>query len=270
MEVLPRLLRKRSNPERTSPIQHIRIASPCPVDWSQMVGDERVRHCSECNLNVYNLSAMTEREGSRLVMAHEGKRLCARFYRRADGTVLTQNCPWGLRALKRRVSRVAGAVLSALMSVSFGMAKAKHQSSPPAAQSNAKAPGIAVLVEDQQRAVVAGAEVKLMSQKTGKIIRVRTNEKGRLLLPPVPSGDYQLYVSMNGFRTFSQPVILNEAKLENLKVTLQISETMGIIVTAEAPLIQQEVTVSTAFDGRGLDVPFAGSMNRAPISPLHQ
>ena len=35
-------------------LQDIRIASPCPADWDKMVGDERVRHCSECNFNVYN------------------------------------------------------------------------------------------------------------------------------------------------------------------------------------------------------------------------
>ncbi len=72
----------------------IRIASPCPAEWSKMTGDDRVRHCAECHLNVYNLSAMTEREVKNLLAANQGQRLCTRFYRRADGTVLTQDCPW--------------------------------------------------------------------------------------------------------------------------------------------------------------------------------
>jgi hypothetical protein len=48
-------------------LRNIRIASPCPAEWEKMVGDERVRHCAECNLNVYNLSAMTERQVQLLI-----------------------------------------------------------------------------------------------------------------------------------------------------------------------------------------------------------
>ena len=42
----------------TSPLDHLKIAAPCPADWDQMFSfeDERVRFCSQCNLNVYNLS----------------------------------------------------------------------------------------------------------------------------------------------------------------------------------------------------------------------
>ena len=54
-------LQHRSKPEPIN-LNNLRIASPCPADWEKMVGDERVRHCAECNLNVYNLSAMTERQ----------------------------------------------------------------------------------------------------------------------------------------------------------------------------------------------------------------
>ena len=86
----------------TSPLETVRIANPCPVSWDAMTGDDRVRFCEQCSLNVYNLSAMTRPEAERLITATEG-RLCARFYRRADGTILTQNCPTGLRALKRRL-----------------------------------------------------------------------------------------------------------------------------------------------------------------------
>jgi len=83
---------------------------------------ERVRFCSGCNRNVYNLSAMTQREAAALVYKTEG-RLCVRFYRRADGTLLTQDCPVGLRALKRRVAWVAqllfGMLLSSLAGLGF-------------------------------------------------------------------------------------------------------------------------------------------------------
>src|SRR5262249_46221013 len=57
-----------------------------------MEGDDRVRFCGRCRKNVYNLSEMTEAEAQRLLVDKEG-RLCARLYRRRDGTVLTKDCP---------------------------------------------------------------------------------------------------------------------------------------------------------------------------------
>src|SRR2546423_5481918 len=104
----------------TNPLDGVRVAAPCPADWERMVGDERMRYCGQCNLHVYNLSGMTRAEAEALITNAEG-RLCVRFYRRADGTVLTRNCPVGLRALKRRVSRTAGAMLSAVLAFRAGV-----------------------------------------------------------------------------------------------------------------------------------------------------
>lgn len=89
----------------SNPLKHVQIAAPCQANWDEMYafGGERVRHCSQCQRNVYNLSAMPREEAETLLLKTEG-RLCVRFYRRADGTILTQNCPVGLRALKQRVS----------------------------------------------------------------------------------------------------------------------------------------------------------------------
>ena len=45
-------IRKRKSPD----LIDLRIASPCPAEWSKMTGTDRVRHCSECDLKVYNFS----------------------------------------------------------------------------------------------------------------------------------------------------------------------------------------------------------------------
>lgn len=105
---------------RTNPLDHVKVAAPCPADWERMTGDDRRRFCHQCNLNVYNLSGMTRREAESLVANAEG-RLCVRYFRRADGTILTSNCPVGLRALRRRASRVARAALSALLTFLAGV-----------------------------------------------------------------------------------------------------------------------------------------------------
>jgi hypothetical protein len=78
-----------------------------------MIGDERVRFCGQCELNVYNLSALTRTQAENLIGGTE-RRLCVRFYRRRDGSIITRDCPVGLRALKLRLSRIRKAVAAAL------------------------------------------------------------------------------------------------------------------------------------------------------------
>jgi hypothetical protein len=92
-----------------SPLDSVRIASPCKADWNEMAGDDRVRFCGTCAKNVYNLSAMTREEAERLLVQTEG-RVCARLYRRTDGTVLTTDCPVGeeRKAVRRLALVTAG------------------------------------------------------------------------------------------------------------------------------------------------------------------
>ena len=85
-----------------------------------MFGNERVRFCSQCKLNVYNLSDMTKNEAEELVSRADG-RLCVRYYMRRDGSIITNNCPVGLRRIKRRLSRVATAIGSAVVSFLAGV-----------------------------------------------------------------------------------------------------------------------------------------------------
>lgn len=85
-----------------------------------MIGNERRRYCGDCKLNVYNLSGMSRAEAESLIINAEG-RLCVRFYRRADGSVLTKDCPVGWAAIKQRVSRVAVAMFSLLVGLMTGL-----------------------------------------------------------------------------------------------------------------------------------------------------
>ena len=100
----------------TIDLDAIDVASPCSASWDSMRGDERVRHCEDCQLNVYNLSEMT-RDAARDLIAKQEGRLCVRFYRREDGTLLTRDCPVGLQKLRRAAQRAwvrAAALLACL------------------------------------------------------------------------------------------------------------------------------------------------------------
>ncbi|HEY0429927.1 MAG TPA: hypothetical protein VGC76_19240 [Pyrinomonadaceae bacterium] len=104
----------------TNPLDNVGVASPCSQDWNEMIGDERKRYCGDCKLNVYNLSGMSRTEAENLILNSEG-RLCVRFYRRADGSVLTKDCPVGWQAIKRRVSRTTAAFASLFFGLLGGL-----------------------------------------------------------------------------------------------------------------------------------------------------
>ncbi len=91
-------------------LNNIRVAAPCDVGFENMQGNDRVRFCEQCKMNVYNIGSMSADEAVRLVQRTEG-RLCVRLYRRKDGTVITDNCPVGLRKIRDRVAKVAGIAL---------------------------------------------------------------------------------------------------------------------------------------------------------------
>lgn len=97
----------------SSLLDDVQVASPCHASWADMAGSETVRFCGSCQKNVYNLSGMKRDEAVELLRASEG-RLCVRFYRRADGTVLTEDCPVGVALVLRRAKRatLAAAALS--------------------------------------------------------------------------------------------------------------------------------------------------------------
>jgi hypothetical protein len=132
-----------------NPLDHVQVAAPCPADWDQMVGNERVKFCGQCSLNVYNLSSMTKAQAEHLISSIEG-RLCVRFYRRRDGSIITKDCPVGLRAIARRVSYLAKAVISLVLGLFAGLGV--HQAfSTIAAFSPGRTMG--VMVRDDYRPV---------------------------------------------------------------------------------------------------------------------
>jgi hypothetical protein len=94
---------------RSLPIlDNVRIATPCRANWDRMLGDDRVRHCNDCNKNVFNLSAMTRDQAESLIVAKNGD-LCARYYQRTDGTILLSDCTVGVSQRNTRRLVAAGA-----------------------------------------------------------------------------------------------------------------------------------------------------------------
>src|SRR5918996_590672 len=95
--------------QRRIRLDQIHIASPCPVSWQDMTGDQFVRSCNECERKVYNLSLLRRSDAERLLTETNGE-LCARIFVRRDGSIMTSDCPIALAALKHRLMRRLSAI----------------------------------------------------------------------------------------------------------------------------------------------------------------
>ena len=95
-------------------LDDIRVATPCRADWDKMNGDEQSRFCQSCQKNVYNVAMMSREEALALIEKKEGN-LCMRLSRRADGTLITSDCPVGIKTKRRRRGWTIAAILAALI-----------------------------------------------------------------------------------------------------------------------------------------------------------
>lgn len=103
-------------------LNRIEVASPCHESWDEMNGDQRERHCDRCEQTVYDLSGLAKTEAEDLVRRTQtGEQVCVRFRRRADGTVLTADCPSQVRKTRSRWTQVRS-VAAGLFALAGGLA----------------------------------------------------------------------------------------------------------------------------------------------------
>ena len=101
-------------------VQSVVIETPCSVGWGAMNGDDKKRFCSQCQKNVYNLSAMSDVEAANVLNLNgqDKRRPCVYITRRDDGSIVTDNCPVQLRKYR---TRMAVACLTLLLGVTWGL-----------------------------------------------------------------------------------------------------------------------------------------------------
>jgi hypothetical protein len=228
-------------------LDRARIASPCSVGWENMSGDERVRFCNQCSLHVYNISEMTKEQVSSLVARTEG-RLCARIYRRDDGTILTRDCPVGLRALRRRVSKMAGAALTAILSLCSGViGQTQSQDDKKCTRIIAlkvmkmvAKDGQVVLsgvIMDEMGAVVPAAKITLINERTKKSLTETSSDGGEFKFSELTAGNYSLEIEAMGFKSYRQKKLtLNSREAVRINATLLFNEattvvTVGLLIS---------------------------------------
>lgn len=246
-------------------LDQIRIASPCPVSWEQMPGDNRVRFCGECQLNVYDLGELSRTEAEELLSTTEG-RLCGRLYRRTDGTLITKDCPVGLRAARRRVVRVATAAFATLVSLcsaAIGQKQSdkdkgcKQQVTITAKQGSvasdrAKLTGT---LFDQNGAVIVGADIRIVNRKTKETEYLRSTDEGKFSQGSLEAGVYQIVVKQPGFKDLKFELKVGAGETAVVEATLIVGgESMGIIVMEE-PIQTPNATIFKGDVIRKLTIP---------------
>ena len=159
-------------------LDNVRVASPCKADWKRMVGDDRVRFCAQCGKNVYNLSGMAREEAEAFLREIEAAP-CVRFFRRADGTVLTSDCPVGLRRKRRKQAAVAAGI-SLLPGVAGLTVTTFAPSERPTAPVVDRSPEVEPVPHDGTRAQPEGTVIELAGLLAEHPDRKRADPKPKI------------------------------------------------------------------------------------------
>lgn len=220
-------------------VNNLRVASPCSVGWENMSGDEKTRFCRLCSLNVYNISEMTAGEVQTLIAKSEG-RICGRIYKRADGTVITKDCPVGLRAYQKRVTRFAGATLATIISLfSFGFGQSNSKKAQVCKENSqfkilrtetkTESNVIEGTITDPNGAVVPGVKITLTNLETKKTLQTMSDENGYYSFSSLEAGNYTLRGEAANFKAFE----FSELKLkknEGLQASTKLEPSNNIAV----------------------------------------
>lgn len=186
-------------------LNNLTIPSPCPTDWESMIGNDQVRFCKHCNLDVHNLSQMTRAKAERLVARSNG-RLCVRYHHDPTGKPLTLPVGRKLHRISRRVSRIAAGAFTATLSVTSAVAQTctsyqAGNANPVSATKPIARWGLGSslfgTITDPNGAVVSGATVSVSNDDIS--LYTSTNFAGQFRIDGLSSGSYKIRIEAPGF-----------------------------------------------------------------------
>ncbi|PYS67580.1 MAG: hypothetical protein DMF73_19025 [Acidobacteria bacterium] len=99
---------------------------------------------------------------------------------------------------------------------------------------------VAGTVRDSNGAVIAGAEVKIVSEETGAQREAKTNEDGSYSVPSVPPGRYRVSISSSGFSLRTEITDVAITETVTLNFTLTVAGPGDNSVEIAAPLTQTD------------------------------
>jgi outer membrane receptor protein involved in Fe transport len=124
-------------------------------------------------------------------------------------------------------------------------------------------------VADQDGAIVPGAAVMIVNPSTGFTREVTTNDHGSFTVPFLPPATYTITVRREGFAPIEvKNVVLNVGDQKALQIQLKAGDVNAtVLVTDEAPLINESPAVATVIDRQFVDnLPLNGRSFQSLIS----
>ena len=109
-------------------IDSVKVGSPCSENWNQMQGTDKIRLCSHCAKHVNNLSEMTRKQATRLVLASNGN-ICIRYI--ADPVTRRPMFAEQLLQITRRTPGIAAGVISTSIALSTAAYAQENPRSAP-------------------------------------------------------------------------------------------------------------------------------------------
>src|SRR5258706_7874328 len=97
-------------------------------------------------------------------------------------------------------------------------------------------------ISDPAGAVVGNAPVEARNTQTGVVTNVASSNTGNYTIPSLPSGNYELKVTVPGFKSFTrQGLTVQNAQTIRIDIALEVgSASESITVTEAAPLLKTE------------------------------
>jgi len=196
-------------------LDELQVLEPCQADWDQFAGGDKVRFCSTCGKNVYNLSAMSRGVAERS-LRRTGGTICTRFARSPDGRIVTEG-PAAVVATRRAFGRMAGALMTVLVGLqtAFGQKEAT----------------IFGVLTDSQGAFVEGATVTLTNQGNGKERATKTDTTGAYRFERLEGGPCTVRITASGFDSFRKMNIAGGS----INATLQVGTVGGGVLVPLQP-----------------------------------
>ena len=168
----------------------------------------------------------------------------------------------GLRAVRRRVARIAGAAFATIISLcggAFGQKVKDDKScrqqvkiSRTLTQDPIANGRVAGTILDSNGAVIPGAVITINDAKSNKVSEVKSADDGRFLLSNVAPGVYKFVVTAPGYKNFELTNLTVTGK-ETVNVELIVTPAQDLVmvgVVAYDPMIDDSSYIKTTFSER--------------------
>lgn len=236
----------------------IQVPQPCKADWDSMIGNDQARFCEHCSLTVHDLSQLTRKRARRLVSKSNG-RLCVRYQRRPDGSLITRVAPQKLVRIGRRASKIAAGAFSASLSLSSALASPSmdrplSQRPPMLVQQDPSrqvytASTIVGIVTDANGMAIPGASVTLNASISLGFF-TSSNSDGEYRFEGIEPGSYNLRIAAVGFEPRDEPVYISANTTRRVDLRLEVATIREEVEVQGTPIEVREIVSGAAVSVR--------------------